>query len=175
MKKILVSAIGLLIVLGSIQVWISVNCIETERELGLFSCLDVDDIQLQSVEKQHLLILTDTEEILVNVEIVDTPQERSRGLMFREHLDQDSGMFFVFERQDILAFWMKNTLIPLDMLFIDENFEIVEIKKSVPPCFEEPCPNYPTKKPAKYVLEVNEGFVERNNIKVSDKILYNTE
>ena len=157
--------------LAAIQVWSSMNCIEMNEKIGLFSCSDVNDIQSQNLETQNLFIITETSEIVVKVEIADEPQERNSGLMFRESLDHNSGMFFVFEREDRLSFWMKNTLIPLDMLFIDENFEIVEIKEFVPPCLEDPCPNFPSNKPARYVLEVNGGFVEKNNIKVSDKIV----
>lgn len=176
MKKIIVfPTIVVIITLVTIQVWSSMNCIEMNEKIGLFSCSHANYIQNQNLETQNLFIITDTSEILVEVEIADEPQERNTGLMFRESLDQNSGMFFVFEREDRLSFWMKNTLIPLDMLFIDENFEIVEIKEFVPPCLDDPCPNFPSSKPAKYVLEVNGGFVEKNNIKVSDKIALKTE
>ena len=170
-KTIIFSALGTAIILIAIQGLISMNCIETDETIGLFSCSNVSDTQYQNLETQNLFIVTDTNEILVKAEIADDPQERSKGLMFRERLDQDSGMFFVFEREDRLSFWMKNTWIPLDMLFIDENFEIVEIKEFVPPCMEDPCPDYPSNKPARYVLEVNGGFVEKNSIRVSDKVL----
>jgi uncharacterized protein len=108
----------------------------------------------------------------VKVEIADSLEERALGLMFREFLDDDEGMLFIFEDEDYLSFWMKNTLIPLDMIFISEDFEIVDIKQAVP-CREDPCISYKTLEPAKYVLEVNGNFTIKNNIKIGNKILFN--
>lgn len=107
--------------------------------------------------------------IKINAEIADDEQEQMKGLMFREKLNGNEGMLFVFENEGYQTFWMKNTLIPLDMLFIDKNFEIVDIKNAVP-CKEEPCALYKSSKPAKYVLEVNGNFTIRNNVKISDKM-----
>lgn len=112
------------------------------------------------------------EVIDVDVEIADDDEERVQGLMFRKNLNRDSGMLFVFENEGYQTFWMKNTLIPLDMIFIDKGFEIVDIKNAVP-CEEEPCKLYKSSKPAKYVLEVNSGFAIKNNVKIGDKITLN--
>ena len=109
-------------------------------------------------------------EIKINVEIADSFEERTKGLMFREFLNENSGMLFVFDDEDYRSFWMKNTLITLDIIFISENFEIVDIKYAVP-CKEDPCVSYKSSKPAKYVLEVNGNFTIRNNIKIDDKII----
>ena len=108
--------------------------------------------------------------VKVNVEIADDSQEIAKGLMFREKLDENSGMFFIFENGEYRAFWMKNTLIPLDIIFIDNNLKIADIKYAVP-CKEEPCNLYTSSKPAKYVLEVNGNFTAKNNIKPGDKII----
>ena len=110
--------------------------------------------------------------IKINAEIADDEQEQTQGLMFREKLNQDEGMLFVFENEQEQIFWMKNTLIPLDMLFIDENFEIVDIKSAVP-CKEEPCEIYKSSKPAKYVLEVNGNLTAKKDIKIGDKVILN--
>ena len=110
--------------------------------------------------------------IKVNVEIADDNQERAKGLMFREHLDTNNGMLFIFDNEDYKTFWMKNTLIPLDMIFIDKEYKIVEIKRAVP-CEKDPCKLYPSSKPAKYVLEVNGNFTIGNNVKIGDKIIVN--
>ena len=110
--------------------------------------------------------------IKIKVEIADDNEERQHGLMFRETLDEYSGMFFIFENENYQTFWMKKTLIPLDIVFIDKNFEIVEIKYAVP-CRQNPCPLYKSSKPAKYVLEVNSNFTTRNNIDVGDRIVLN--
>lgn len=107
--------------------------------------------------------------IKINVEIADDNNERIKGLMFKEKLNENSGMFFIFDEDDYQTFWMKNTLIPLDIIFIDKNFEIVDIKYAVP-CKADPCALYKSSKLAKYVLEVNGNFTRKNNIEIGNKI-----
>ena len=109
-------------------------------------------------------IITQDKEIKINVELAKTQQEIIKGLMYREHLDKDSGMLFVFPDEDYRSFWMKNTLIPLDMIFIAGNGTIVDINKNFQPCKTDYCPSYRSKERAMYVLEVNAGFAEENNI-----------
>ena len=108
--------------------------------------------------------------IKLNVEIADDNKERQQGLMFREKLNENEGMLFVFDNEDYQTFWMKNTLIPLDIIFIDKNFQIVDIKNAAP-CKTYPCDLYKSSKPAKYVLELNANFTIRNSIKEGDKII----
>lgn len=108
--------------------------------------------------------------IKISVEIADDNNEREKGLMFRERLDENSGMLFVFDDESYRSFWMKNTLIPLDIIFIGKNFEIVDIKNAVP-CREYPCALYKSSKPAKYVLEVKGNFTMRNKVGIGDKII----
>ncbi|MEK6891857.1 MAG: DUF192 domain-containing protein [Nanoarchaeota archaeon] len=110
--------------------------------------------------------------IKINVEIADDNKGRMYGLMFRGNLDENSGMLFVFDDEDNQTFWMKNTLIPLDIIFISKDMKIVDIK-SATPCKEDPCSLYMSSKPAKYVLEVNGNFTIKNNIKIDDKIILN--
>ena len=105
----------------------------------------------------------------INVEIADDSAKRTQGLMFREKLDDNAGMLFVFDDERHLSFWMKNTLIPLDMIFISKDLEIVDIKHAAP-CKKDPCALYKTVTPAKYVLEVNGNFTIKNNIKINDYI-----
>ena len=108
--------------------------------------------------------------IKINVEIADDNEKRIKGLMFRERLDNDAGMFFIFDNEEYQTFWMKNTLIPLDIIFIDKNFKITNIENAVP-CKQEPCTLYRSVKPAEYVLEVNGNFTIRNKIKAEDEII----
>ena len=118
----------------------------------------------------EILIDNGNKLVKINAEIADDKAERERGLMFREKLNDDEGMLFVFDDGQELTFWMKNTLIPLDMIFIDENFQIANIEHAAP-CKNDPCALYKSAKPAKYVLEVNENFTTRNNINVGNKII----
>ncbi len=108
--------------------------------------------------------------ILIDVEIADDLQEQITGLMFRQNLGYYEGMLFVYDTEKKRSFWMKNTLISLDMLFVDANNRIIDIKENIQPCVIEICPNYTSKSPAKYVLEVNAGFTLMNNIKVGNLI-----
>ena len=129
------------------------------------------------IKKPYVKIISDednyTTGIPVYVDVANDPEEQSRGLMFRKSMEWNNGMLFVFEDVKYLSFWMKNTYIPLDMIFVDKDLRIVDIKEDVQPCplQEDICASYPSKQPAKYVLEVNSGFVQQNGIRVGD-ILY---
>lgn len=122
------------------------------------------------INSHEIFVDNEKDLIKVNVGIADDSQERAKGLMFRERLDENSGMLFIFENEEYETFWMKNTLIALDIIYIDKNLKIVDIKHAVP-CKEEPCNLYTSSKPAKYVLEVNENFTAKNNLKPGDKII----
>jgi len=105
----------------------------------------------------------------IQVEIADNNEERATGLMFREELCENCGMLFIFDDSELRSFWMKDTLIPLDMIFIDESYKVVDIKHAVP-CLEGQCTTYDSSMKAKYVLELNDGFSDKNNIKMGDKL-----
>jgi len=105
-----------------------------------------------------------------DVELALTPEEMSRGLMFRDHLDANRGMFFVFDKEGDYQFWMENTLIPLDIIWINENREVVFISENVQPCKEYSCPVIEPAKNAKYVLEINGGQSEKIGLTVGKKI-----
>ena len=126
---------------------------------------------LVACESEDIVLIDNgNEKIKVNVEIADSAEERSYGLMFKEFLDENSGMLFVFDDENYRNFWMKNTLISLDIIFISEDLEIVDIKYAVP-CLEDPCVSYKSSKPAKYVLEVNGDFTIENDVGLGDKII----
>jgi uncharacterized membrane protein (UPF0127 family) len=95
------------------------------------------------------------------VELAETDAERERGLMFRDALPADHGMLFVHEREAPQAYWMKNTHIPLDILYFDNARRLVSQQRGVPPCsLGDACPPYPSQAPARYVLELNAGQAE---------------
>ena len=101
----------------------------------------------------------------VKAEIADTPLKQAKGLMFRKSLPENEGMLFIFDKEDYYGFWMMNTSIPLDIIWISKDMEIAHIEKSVQPCGIL-CPVYKPKERAKYVLEVNAGFVDKNKVEV---------
>ena len=108
----------------------------------------------------------------VKVEIVADDELRAQGLMFRDHLDPASGMLFFFPQDGVYSFWMKNTRIPLDMIWIDAGKKVVHIKNDVPPCRVEICPSYDPGVPARYVLEVAGGEAAKNGFKVGDVLRF---
>ncbi len=102
------------------------------------------------------------------VEIASTPAAQTQGLMHRSMLPFRRGMLFVFEDEQPRAFWMKNTLIALDMLFFDQNKQLVAIQENVQPCRADPCPSYPSTVPARYVLELAAGEVKKQQFQLGD-------
>lgn len=107
-----------------------------------------------------------------HVELAADEPARQRGLMYRESLPRDHGMLFVFPRQEPLAFWMKNTLIPLDILYFDADRRLVSVARGVPPCRSLNCPVYPSLRPAKFVLELNSGLAHEIGALPGDELLF---
>ena len=91
------------------------------------------------------------------VDLAQTSDEQSLGLMFREELADDAGMLFIFPVEAMRSFWMKNTRIPLDIFYFDADLKLVSVAENARPCKTRRCPTYPSKGPAKYVLELNAG------------------
>ncbi len=109
--------------------------------------------------------------ISITVEIASNSLTQMQGLMGRKELPEYSGMLFVFRTEAPRTFWMKNTHIPLDLIFISHDKKIKEIKANFEPCIDSNnCPSYQSKENAQYVLEVNGGFCERHQIEVGDEI-----
>ena len=104
------------------------------------------------------------------VQIADDDQERAQGLMFVEDLPDNEGMLFIFRNMQPRAFWMLNTRIPLDILYLDDEFRIVAWSLNTPPCRTRSCPNYPSGRPAQYVLEVNAGEMEALGVEIGDVV-----
>lgn len=104
------------------------------------------------------------------VELAQTLQERERGLMFRRELPRGQGMLFV-QAPGPATFWMKNTYIPLDMLYFDAAGKLVQILADVPPCVTPECPIYPSATATvRYILEINGGEAARLSVKVGDRL-----
>ena len=108
--------------------------------------------------------------ITFNVEIAKTIEERRIGLMYRKKLLNNEGMLFIFPREKIIQLWMKNTYIPLDVIFISENKVIVDIKKNMEKLSET---IVKSKVKSRYALEFNAGLINKLDIKIGDKVLFN--
>lgn len=103
------------------------------------------------------------EEQCFTIEVADTPAQRQQGLMDREFLAADAGMLFVFQAPGFYGFWMKNTLISLDIIRLDTNFIVVDTA-TMQPCTQDPCPTYEPQWLASYALEIQAWLVERYEI-----------
>ena len=107
------------------------------------------------------------ERVEVRAEVADDLIEQSRGLMYRTALAEDRGMLFVYDDEEERSFWMKNTLIPLSIAYIDSEGRIVDIQDMKP--LDDDPPHYASAEPAQYALEVNKGFFEDRDVEVGDR------
>ncbi|HUZ72547.1 MAG TPA: DUF192 domain-containing protein [Stellaceae bacterium] len=123
--------------------------------------------ELQQFATSTLVIDTASGPQHFNIELATTPAEQEQGLMYRDALAPDAGMLFIFSETQPAVFWMKNTLIPLDMLFIAADGRIADIHERAIPMSEA---NIVSKMPVKAVLEVNGGTVDRLKIKIGDVV-----
>ena len=105
----------------------------------------------------------------IDIEIADNDETRTLGLMYRRELAENQGMLFIFPLERYQSFWMRNTFIPLDIMFVNKNQEIVTIHRETKPFAEV---SYPSDEPAIYVVEVTGGYAEKYGIKEGDKIVW---
>jgi uncharacterized membrane protein (UPF0127 family) len=113
-----------------------------------------------------------TDGTVLTLELALTNEEIGQGLMFRPSLPADRGMLFVFQVERVPSFWMKDTMIPLDLVFLDRRGVIVEIIANAQPCAVEPCPQYIPSQAAMAVLEINGGVAERHGLAAGDQISF---
>lgn len=104
------------------------------------------------------------------VQLAQTREEQVRGLMFVDELPDGTGMLFIFPAEGPRAFWMKNTRIPLDIFYFDDELALVSVAENARPCVRDPCPSYPSKGPARYVLELNAGMAESLGVEPGDRL-----
>jgi uncharacterized membrane protein (UPF0127 family) len=120
-----------------------------------------------SAESKGFIVL---EKYLSQIEVVSTLEDRNTGLMHRKSLPDDGGMIFVWDRKKIQCMWMKNTLIPLSVAYIEDTGEIIGIYDMVPLSMKSVC----SKKPVLYALEVNKDWFKKNEFHVGDFINIST-
>ena len=127
-------------------------------------------ISLYTFSNEKIEISIYNKNITFNVEVAKTKEERRTGLMYRKKLLNNEGMLFIFPREKIIQLWMKNTYIPLDVIFISENKVIVDIKKNMEKLSET---IVKSKVKSRYALEFNAGLINKLDIKIGDKVLFN--
>ena len=123
-----------------------------------------------SLQTKIIKVSSGNRKIKLTVKVADTFKKREKGLMFVKQLPEDQGMLFVYSGKTFGGFWMKNTLIPLSIAFVDFDGKILKILDMMP-CKEEECPRYDPGLFYKYALEVNLGWFEMNQIKEGDFVI----
>jgi uncharacterized membrane protein (UPF0127 family) len=131
-------------------------------QTGAYEFVKQGEVRFQTAKQDFISAL--------DVEIAQDDSKRQLGLMYRDKLAENQGMLFIFERDEERAFWMKNTVLPLDMIFANSKDEIVTIHKNTTPYSEQ---SYASTKPAQFVIEVNAGYADRHKISVGDRIVWN--
>jgi uncharacterized membrane protein (UPF0127 family) len=111
----------------------------------------------------------------VTLEVASTPVQQNLGLMFRPSLADDHGMLFLFPAPDRYGIWMKNMLIPIDILWLDDHKRIIHIETNVPPCSREPCLIYQPETPALYVIELADGTVTQTGLRPGLTLQWTTD
>jgi len=147
--------------------------------LSIFSCKEESEKKIITEEIQftkegelsihNIVDSISSKVIALDIEIADNDYERETGLMYRKTMEEKRGMLFIQKDFKPQSFYMKNTLIPLDIIYIDDEFKIVSFQKNAKPLDET---SLPSGKPAKYVLEINGGLSDKWNLKVGDSISY---
>jgi uncharacterized membrane protein (UPF0127 family) len=130
------------------------------------------EVKYYTFKKEGELTFTDSlgnTKIKIDLEIADNEYERQLGLMNRKSMEEKQGMLFIFQYERMQSFWMRNTLIPLDMMFVNKDNKIITIHKNTKTLSAQ---SYPSTAPAIYVVEVVGGFTDKYNIVIGDKIFW---
>jgi len=161
--KLNASKVTTIIVLIAVAVFFIVNNFINNNE---------PEVKYYTFKKEGELTFADSlgnTKIKIDLEIADNEYERQLGLMNRKSMEEDQGMLFIFQYERLQSFWMRNTLIPLDMMFVNKDNKIITIHKNTKTLSAQ---SYPSTAPAIYVVEVVGGFTDKYNIVIGDKIFW---
>jgi len=122
--------------------------------------------QAEKLEKKQACL----KESCFTVEVAKTPRQQAKGLMYRQSLGEKEGMLFIFSEPDLHGMWMKNMNFSIDIIWLDNNRNIIEINKNIPVCQQQECVSYGTSSSSSYVLELPAGTVDKLNLKLNDQI-----
>lgn len=153
------------------MIWLYLSFIILSVFVGLFILNFFESRRLRVVE----IRFSENPDFLIFAELAKTMAQQARGLMFRESLGEKSGMLFVFLEERRRTFWMKNTKISLDLIFLSADKKIIDIKSDMAACDDDNCAVYSSAKPAKFVLEINSGLAKKWNLKEGDKLDFSIE
>lgn len=166
MKKIVILLFVGLLLFGSMIPKL-INIFRKDDEVSTISNNPTNAVPNEPlfVKEGELVFLKNNKQL--TIEVVDNEAETTQGLMYRKSMPDSCGMLFVFPDSQERSFWMKNTYIPLDILYLDSQKQILTIQANRTPFSEEAIPSL---KEAQYVLEVNAGYCQRNGIQQGDKV-----
>jgi len=134
-----------------------------------------DHLPIRAAADSELISIRTPSGITIQAEIADTPRKRAQGLMYRDHLKKDHGMLFFFSEPQAWTFWMKNTKIALDLIWLDDKKRVTHIERNVPICTksDDSCPQYrPNNADAVYVLEITGGTIDGYKIEKGTKLQF---
>ncbi|MFP4118028.1 MAG: DUF192 domain-containing protein [Candidatus Woesearchaeota archaeon] len=131
------------------------------------SSSSMDKRDVENADDANRVCIEDT---CFDVDVANSLEERKKGLMEKKELDEDKGMLFIYDEPGFHSFWMKNNHIPLDIIWIDKNLEIIYIFEDAQPCEEEPCPLMNPSRESYRVLEINSGLVKEHDIEEGQKV-----
>ncbi|MFH1547568.1 MAG: DUF192 domain-containing protein [bacterium] len=177
LKRITTWTIILVVAILGYRYWDNVKPIFEQISQKYNDIKEVSDLvgsvkeQIAGVETKDIVVLTPSKEVKLNVEIAKTKEEKAKGLMNRENLCENCGMLFIFDDGTSSPFGMKDCLIALDIMFLDKNGRIIDIKKDFEPCDEEECPSYAPEEPFWYAVEVNSGWTDKNKVNIGDVVI----
>jgi len=168
-KKIIIAVIIILLVIGTVIV---INYFKSDAGTPKNASEKnmLKDSSIPFNKQGELTFISAKGKIIsgIDIELADNESAHAMGLMFRTKMEEKQGMLFIFQTEEEHSFWMKNTIIPLDIIFLNAKKEIIKIHKSTAPYQEEP--GYESGKPAMYVIEVNAGYCDKFNIEEGCKI-----
>jgi uncharacterized protein len=164
MKKIVAIILVIVLIFGGLISTGILNFSKNSDEPILENSTDNSTVAEPQFKKEGELTFLKNQEKLT-IEIADNEAETTQGLMYRRTMPDSCGMVFIFADSQPRNFWMKNTYLPLDILFLDESKKVVTIQANRTPFSEEQIPSF---KDAKYVLEVNAGYCKRKGIEKGD-------
>ncbi|MCC6865149.1 MAG: DUF192 domain-containing protein [Ignavibacteria bacterium] len=169
MKSVTIKLIiSLLLTMGLLSVGM-ISCQKQPEDIKVDTANNKDSGKI-IFKKQGEVVFQDSAKKMLNkidVEIAETEETRHLGLMYRENMQENQGMLFIFPDTELQSFYMKNTIMPLDIIFINSKYQIVKIYKSTTPYSEK---SLPSLKPSKYVVEVNAGYTNKFKINEGDYI-----
>ena len=142
------------------------NSLHTSIRIGFLACLLIGTLSSCATGSPSVTLNGET----FTVEIAESLEEQSRGLMFRDELPEGHGMLFTYRVPQAQSFWMKNVKFPIDILFFDGEQELINVAARARPCRREPCRSYRSERPAQYVLELNAGVAESLGVEPGDRL-----